>query len=102
VEIPFRGVFRKVGSGEPVWSDCRVGNVFSMTVFDLDHENVEYGFRMDGPGARPEKGKPAFHRFDPSTILMDPYAKAIGGRDEWGSRPRRGRPLPASGPDRAG
>ena len=86
-EIPFRGVFQKPGTGEPVWADFRVGNVLSMVVFDLDYENIEYGFRMDGPGPRPEKGKPALHRFDPSTILMDPYAKAVGGRDTWGEKP---------------
>ena len=27
----------------------RIGNVFAMIVFDLDFENIEYGFRMDGP-----------------------------------------------------
>jgi isoamylase len=87
VEIPFRGVFEKPGTGEPIWGDFRVGNVFSMVVFDLDHENIEYGFRMDGPGPRPERGKPGLHRFDPSTILMDPCSKGIGGRDVWGAKP---------------
>jgi isoamylase len=66
VEIPFADEFR-------------IGNVFSMVVFGLDFENIEYGFRMDGPFA-PREG----HRFDASKILLDPYAKAIGGRDVWG------------------
>src|SRR5512134_3536156 len=35
-EIPFPDAFR-------------IGNVFSMIVFDLDFENLEYGYRMDGP-----------------------------------------------------
>ena len=69
VEIPFPDEFR-------------IGNVFAMVVFDLDYENTEYGFRMDGP-FQPETG----HRFDKSKILMDPYAKAIGGRDVWGEQP---------------
>jgi isoamylase len=66
----------------PFPDEFRVGNVFSMIVFGLDYENTEYGFRMDGPFA-PEQG----HRFDKTKILMDPYAKAIGGRDIWGETP---------------
>lgn len=54
------------------------GNVYSMIVFDLDFENLEYGYRMDGP-FDPEAG----HRFNKDIILSDPYAKALGGRDEW-------------------
>jgi isoamylase len=58
-----------------------VGNVFAMTVFGLDFQELdfEYGFRMDGLYA-PHRG----HWFDPDNILLDPYAKAIGGRDVWG------------------
>jgi glycogen operon protein len=69
VEIPFPDEFR-------------VGNVFTMVVFDLGYENIEYGYRMDGP-YEPWQG----HRFDYSKILMDPYAKVIGGRDVWGQQP---------------
>ena len=87
VEIPFRGMFEKSDTGELVWGEFRIGNVFTMTVFDLDDEGIEYGFRMGGPGAHPEKGKPAVHRFDRNVILLDPYAKAIGGRDVWGKTP---------------
>jgi isoamylase len=66
----------------PFPDDFRIGNVFSMIVFDLDYEEVEYGFRMDGP-YDPVKG----HWFDKTKILMDPYAKAVGGRDVWGVEP---------------
>ena len=59
-----------------------IGNVFSMIVFDLDFESLEYGYRMDGP-FEPEQG----HRFDKNKILSDPYAKAIGGRDTWMAPP---------------
>lgn len=69
VEIPFRKEF------------C-LGNVYSMMVFDLDFENIEYGYRMDGP-FNPKEG----HRFDKTRILMDPYAKLIVGRDVWGVQP---------------
>ncbi len=60
----------------------RIGNVYSMIVFDLDIEETEYGFRMDGP-FNPQEG----HRFNKTKILMDPYAKMIGGRDVWGVDP---------------
>jgi isoamylase len=70
IEIPFPAEFR-------------VGNVFTMIVFNLDYEDLEYGFRMEG-AQRPHEG----HRFDPGAILLDPYARAVGGRDVWGdSRP---------------
>ncbi|HXV96965.1 MAG TPA: glycogen debranching protein GlgX [Anaerolineae bacterium] len=87
IEIPFRGMFQKAEIDEPVWGEFRIGNVFCMTVFDLDYESVEYGFRMDGPYPKVERGQPGQHRFDPSKILMDPYAKAIGGREVWGQTP---------------
>ncbi|MEO1378274.1 MAG: glycogen debranching protein GlgX, partial [Cyanobacteria bacterium J06635_10] len=69
VEIPFPKEFR-------------IGNVYSMVVFDLDYENIEYGYRMDGPNNFAQG-----HWFDNSKILLDPYAKIIGGRDIWGVKP---------------
>ncbi len=93
VEIPFRGMFRKIGTGESTWAEFRVGNVFAMTVMDLDYENIEYGFRLDGPYPRTERGEPGQHRFDPSTVLLDPYARGIGGRDVWGAAPNWNQPF---------
>ncbi|NET70242.1 MAG: glycogen debranching protein GlgX [Sphaerospermopsis sp. SIO1G2] len=66
----------------PFPAEFRIGNVYCMTVFDLDYENLEYGYRMDGPNNFQEG-----HWFDSSKILMDPYAKIIGGRDVWGITP---------------
>src|SRR6185437_6263768 len=60
----------------------RLGNTWAMTVFDLDPESSEYGYRMEGP-YDPRAG----HRFDPTRILLDPYAKAVGGRDRWAATP---------------
>ena len=37
---------------------------------------------MDGPWD-PDGG----HRFDPTKVLLDPYARVIGGRDVWGVQP---------------
>jgi glycogen operon protein len=56
-----------------------IGNVFSMIVYDLDYEDLEYGYRMDGP-FDPKNG----YWFDKTKILLDPYAKMISGRDTWG------------------
>jgi glycogen operon protein len=69
VEIPFPEEFR-------------IGNTWSMAVFGLDVESTEYGYRMDGPWD-PGRGQ----RFDKTRILLDPYARAIGGRDVWGVPP---------------
>jgi len=66
----------------PFPDEFRIGNVYCMVVFDLDYENLEYGYRMDGPNNF-QQG----HWFDPSKILLDPYAKIIGGRDVWGVSP---------------
>ncbi|WLT40068.1 hypothetical protein NON20_12760 [Synechocystis sp. B12] len=69
VEIPFPESFR-------------IGNVYCMVVFDLDFENLEYGYRMEGPNNF-QQG----HWFDPSKVLLDPYAKVVSGRDVWGNQP---------------
>jgi len=68
-ELPFPGHYR-------------IGDVFCMVVFGLDFEDLEYGFRIDGP-FNPDKGD----RFDASKILMDPHARLIAGRDRWGEDP---------------
>ncbi|PID56143.1 glycogen debranching enzyme GlgX [candidate division KSB3 bacterium] len=87
VEIPYRGLFQKIGSEESPRLDLRIGNVFTMTVFELDYENIEYGFRMDGLGPNFDQQPSEMYKFDPAIILMDPYAKAIGGREVWGQIP---------------
>jgi glycogen operon protein len=66
----------------PIPNEFRIGNVFCIIVFDLDVEEIEYGYRMDGP-FDPQIG----HRFDKSRVLLDPYAKVIAGRDVWGKKP---------------
>jgi glycogen operon protein len=71
----------------PIPQEYRIGSVFPIIVVGLDWQNVEYGFRMDGP-FQPEHG----HRFDPNAILLDPYAKSIGGRDIWGTDPNYDNP----------
>ena len=68
----------------PFPDEFRIGNVFSMIVYDLDYENLEYAYRMDGP-FNPREGL----RFDRTKVLLDPYAKLISGRTEWGQTPDR-------------
>lgn len=60
----------------------RIGNVFSMIVFDLDVEDFQYAFRLDGPYDK-KKGL----LFDRHKPLLDPYAKAVVGQSEWGQKP---------------
>ena len=75
----------------PFLESFRTGDVYAMTVLDLDPAEIEYGFRLDGP-FEPANG----HRFNAQQILLDPYAKSIGGLDKWGEsgQPRRHLPLP--------
>ena len=49
----------------PFPDEFRIGNVFTMIVFDLDYENVEYGYRMDGP-FDPQRGPPLRPDEDPA------------------------------------
>lgn len=63
----------------PFLESFRTGDVYAMTVIGLDPAEIEYGFRLDGP-----YDPPAGHRFDAQKILLDPYAKAIGGLERWG------------------
>ena len=66
----------------PFPPECKIGDVYTMIVYDLDYEETEYGFRMEGP-YDPKAG----NLFDPKRILLDPYAREIGGRDVWLSLP---------------
>lgn len=62
----------------PFPAEYRLGNVWAMTVFDLNYEQIEYGFRFDGP-----HDVHAGHLFDPKNVLLDPYAREISGREVW-------------------
>ncbi len=66
----------------PIPPEFRLGSVFAITVLGLDPDEIEYGFRMDGPKNR-KKG----YYFASDAILLDPYARAVGGREIWGSQP---------------
>ncbi len=63
----------------PFPKDYKIGDVYSMFVFNLDIKDFEYAYRIDGPYDQ-KKGL----LFDKSKILLDPYARAIAGQRDWG------------------
>ena len=65
----------------------RTGDVWHVHVGGVSPP-LAYAYRMD----RKPNDEPKLHRFDPSVLLVDPYAKAVTGGEEWGScRPGAGR-----------
>ena len=76
----------------PLPDSFRIGDVWSVVVFGLNPETFEYGFRLDGPND-PAAG----HRFDKTKILLDPWARAVSGRDVWGTAPDWSDPFPYRG-----
>ena len=65
----------------PIPADYRIGDTWSIMVFDLDIYDYEYCYRMDGP-YDPAHGL----LFDPNRNLLDPYAKAVTGQSVWGRK----------------
>ncbi len=63
--------------------EYRIGDIWAIMVFDLDIDDLEYSYRVDGKWA-PHTG----HRYDPSIPLLDPYAQSITGCEVWGQRPK--------------
>ena len=68
----------------PFPESYRIGKVYSMIVFGLDIENLEYSYSVDGPW-EPEKGL----LFDKNHLLLDPFAKAVSGQRIWGQSPNK-------------
>ncbi len=67
----------------PFPEEYKIGDVYSMIVFNLKINDLEYAYRIDGPHD-PERG----HIFNRQNILLDPYAKAVAGQREWGEKKR--------------
>ncbi|VFN01561.1 MAG: glycogen operon protein [Candidatus Kentron sp. G] len=60
----------------------KTGDVWHILIGGLN-SNVRYGYRMDySPNTNPE-----VQRFDKNRILLDPYARAVAGRHQWGTSP---------------
>lgn len=56
----------------------KTGDTWHVFVANLPHSSVLYGFRVQGNSDSP--------RWDPSRILLDPYAKHVSGRRRFGVR----------------
>ena len=65
----------------PFPEEYRMGDVWSMVVFDLDITQFEYAYRVDGPWD-PGKGL----LFDKNKYLLDIYARAVTGQSTWGTK----------------
>ncbi len=63
----------------------RIGDTYSMLVFDLKIEDFEYAFSFDGP-YEPQKGL----LFNEENVLLDPYSRAVTGQRNWGEKPEGG------------
>ncbi|XP_052487285.1 isoamylase 3, chloroplastic isoform X3 [Gossypium raimondii] len=57
----------------------KTGDIWHICIEDLPRSNVLYGYRIDGPKDW-DKG----HRFDSNNVLIDPYAKLVEGRRNFG------------------
>lgn len=67
----------------PFPSRYRIGDVYSMIVFDLDITEIEYAYIIDGP-YDPARGL----IFDSERYVLDPYSRAVAGRSVWGEKNR--------------
>ena len=65
----------------PIPQHYKIGQVYSVIVFNLDIYEFEYSFRLDGP-----YNKARGLLFDPGNYLLDPYAKAVAGQSKWGAQ----------------
>lgn len=68
----------------PFPDSYKIGDVYSMIVYDLKAEEFEYAYRVDGPYDE-KKGL----LFDKTKILLDPYAQAVAGQQVWGKKRTR-------------
>ena len=68
----------------PFPESYKIGDVYSMIVYDLKAEEFEYAYCVDGPYDE-KKGL----LFDKTKILLDPYAQAVAGQQVWGKKRTR-------------
>lgn len=65
----------------PFPESYRIGNTYSMIVFDIDPTQFEYAYTFDGV-YDPDHGL----LFDKNNYILDPYAKAVTGQSVWGEK----------------
>jgi len=78
-------VFFASGKHEPLFEIAldsqrhRTGDIWHVEVRGIDLD-LRYGWRVDRQPVRDD----GIHRFDPSRVLIDPYAQALTGGSDWG------------------
>lgn len=70
----------------PFPDSYRIGDTYSMLVYDIKPDEFEYAFSFDGP-YEPAKGL----LFNEENVLLDPYSRAVTGQRKWGEKPEDGK-----------
>ncbi len=70
----------------PFPDSYRIGDTYSMLVFDIKPDEFEYAFSFDGP-YEPAKGL----LFNEENVILDPYSRAVTGQRKWGEKPEGGK-----------
>ena len=70
----------------PFPDSYRIGDTYSMLVYDIKPDEFEYAFSFDGP-YEPAKGL----LFNEENVLIDPYSRAVTGQRKWGEKPEGGK-----------
>lgn len=70
----------------PFPDSYRIGDTYSMLVFDIKPDEFEYAFSFDGPY---ETAKGLL--FNGENVLLDPYSRAVTGQRKWGEKPEGGK-----------
>lgn len=70
----------------PFPDSYRIGDTYSMLVYDIKPDEFEYAFSFDGP-YEPAKGL----LFNKENVLLDPYSRAVTGQRKWGEKPEGGK-----------
>lgn len=70
----------------PFPDSYRIGDTYSMLVYDIKPDEFEYAFSFDGP-YEPAKGL----LFNEENVLLDPYSRAVTGQRKWGEKSEGGK-----------
>lgn len=70
----------------PFPDSYRIGDTYSMLVYDIKPDEFEYAFSFDGP-YEPAKGL----LFNEENVLLDPYSRSVTGQRKWGEKPEGGK-----------
>lgn len=70
----------------PFPDSYKIGDTYSMLVYDIKPDEFEYAFSFDGP-YEPAKGL----LFNEENVLLDPYSRAVTGQRKWGEKPEGGK-----------